>query len=142
MNIITRITAPFSNFISVISKPGNTPKMGGRQDRVGKSKRAEGAQNQSVNPYRATYINHQDCACEAVKAISNKRFLVSKGKTPLLPLANCDVSVCGCRYVHCNDRRDNDGDRRIFKSLKTDLYEESGEEDLRSKKRGRRSTDL
>ena len=43
-------------------------------------------------------------ACRAVQSIANKRFLPNEA--PPLPLANCDVSYCGCRYEHHQDRRD------------------------------------
>lgn len=48
-------------------------------------------------------------ACRSVQAIAGKRFLPNEA--PALPLTNCDVSYCGCRYEHHQDRR-NQLDRR------------------------------
>ncbi len=42
-------------------------------------------------------------ACRHVQAIAGKRFLPNEA--PSLPLANCDVAYCGCRYEHHRDRR-------------------------------------
>lgn len=48
-------------------------------------------------------------ACAAVRAIEGKRFL--SHNPPFLPLADCDQSMCQCRYRHHPDRRESD-DRR------------------------------
>lgn len=42
-------------------------------------------------------------ACRAVQLVAGKRFLPHE--VPALPLTNCDVSYCGCRYEHHPDRR-------------------------------------
>ncbi|HUL12696.1 MAG TPA: hypothetical protein VLU73_11075 [Methylococcaceae bacterium] len=46
-----------------------------------------------------------DC-CEAVNKLKDKRLL--SNEAPLLPLPACDAAQCDCRYVHFNDRRDDD----------------------------------
>lgn len=56
-------------------------------------------------------VSIQPCAdaCSAVKALKGKRFL--SHNPPFLPLADCDQSLCNCRYQHHADRRSAD-DRR------------------------------
>ena len=60
--------------------------------------------------YRAVSIQHDQHACAAAREFAGKRFLV--GKTPMLPLDDCDRSKCSCRYVHYDDRRESLVDRR------------------------------
>jgi hypothetical protein len=43
--------------------------------------------------------------------------------------------------MHHDDRRDDEHDRRLTATLRTDLYEDSGNENRRSTGRGRRKTD-
>ncbi|MDH4039645.1 MAG: hypothetical protein OEW92_06965 [Gammaproteobacteria bacterium] len=92
-------------------------------------------------PYRATSIVFGDSACEAVKAIGNKRFLDRDRDVPGLPLAGCANSQCGCRYAHHDDRRESGEDRRHPSALKSQLYDTSGQANRREKKRGRRKSD-
>jgi hypothetical protein len=57
-------------------------------------------------------ISIQICpqACAAAKELRDKRVLTSQA--PMLPLADCNVSDCTCKYVHHNDRRSQE-DRRF-----------------------------
>ena len=93
------------------------------------------------NPYRATSIVHCANACNAARAIGNKRFLDIDKVTPRLPLADCDAAVCGCKYAHHDDRREDHDDRRQPSALQSELYERTGKSNRRAKKRGRRKTD-
>jgi hypothetical protein len=95
-----------------------------------------------LRPYRGTSIEFDACACDAVKAIGKKRFLRSSGDTPMLPLPECDASRCNCKYRHHDDRRDDSHDRRLGAVLRTELYEENGNENRRATKRGRRKSDF
>ena len=74
-------------------------------------------------------------ACEAVEALKGERFL--SNEVPSLPLPECDSADCRCRYLHFEDRRDGDDDRRLATSA---LRESSGEADRRDT-RGRRTSD-
>lgn len=60
-------------------------------------------------PYHAVSIKFAPSACEAAKALKEKRFL--SGAAPRLPLPDCDVLECKCRFVHHSDRRSG-SDRR------------------------------
>ena len=93
------------------------------------------------NPYRATSIVHDDHACEAVKAIGSKRFLDTDRVTPTLPLPDCDAAQCNCKYAQHKDRREFDEDRRNPNKLPSELYDQTGKTNRRTRKRGRRKTD-
>jgi len=54
--------------------------------------------------HAAVTIAYPVTACEAVKALNEKRFLVRKA--PLLPLRDCtQTNTCECKYMHHADRR-------------------------------------
>jgi hypothetical protein len=93
------------------------------------------------NPYRATSIVYRAGACDAVKAIAGKRFLDVDRVTPSSPLPDCNAANCECKYTHHEDRRDYDEDRRLPRTLQSDLYDRTGKPDRRAKKRGRRKND-
>ena len=59
--------------------------------------------------YHAVSIKYSSNACSAAKELEGRRFLSSAA--PKLPLAECDVLECKCRFVHHKDRR-ADKDRR------------------------------
>lgn len=90
--------------------------------------------------YRATLVTSKDGACDAAKAIAGNVFLDSEGVTPGLPLSGCNVSQCECRYVHRDDRRDSDDDRRL-PAVRTELYDRTGNINRRQSSRGRRRSD-
>lgn len=94
------------------------------------------------NPYRATAIAHDANACEAVKAISSKRFLDAERATPLFPLPSCDRTQCNCKYAYHEDRRNFDEeDRRHPYALRAQLFASVGNAEKRARKRGRRKSD-
>lgn len=56
-------------------------------------------------------------ACRAVQAITDKRYLPNEA--PALPLRDCDVSYCGCRYEHHQDRRAHTDRRHVHVDIET-----------------------
>ncbi len=60
------------------------------------------------NPHRATSIVFDGNACDAAKSIGGKRFrdVERLAPRPQLPLPNCNLSTCNCRYVSHEDRRE------------------------------------
>lgn len=93
------------------------------------------------SPFRAVSIEPGPKACNAVKALKGKYFLMELGDTPELPLPACDTSKCGCRYSHHADRRaPDDEDRRDFASMRTEMHTQTGNDEHR-KTKGRRATD-
>lgn len=62
--------------------------------------------------YHAVSIKYDANACEAAKAMSGRRFLSSAA--PRLPLPECDVLECNCRFAHHKDRRTGKDRRSPF----------------------------
>ena len=58
--------------------------------------------------HHAVTIEANANACEAARALVGHRFLAREA--PLLPLPDCGVAECPCRYRHYQDRRE--GPRR------------------------------
>lgn len=56
-------------------------------------------------------------ACRAVQAIAGKRYFPNEA--PNLPLRDCDVSYCGCRYEHHQDRRTQIDRRHVHVDIVT-----------------------
>jgi hypothetical protein len=56
-----------------------------------------------VMSYHAVTIATGARCCSAAEALREQRFL--SREAPKLPLANCDVLQCECRYAHHDDRR-------------------------------------
>jgi len=63
------------------------------------------------NPFHAVSIEPGQSACEEARRLQGQRFLSTSA--PMLPLKDCGTSKCACRYVHHNDRRDSQRDRRV-----------------------------
>lgn len=93
------------------------------------------------NRYRAISIAHGECACKAVRSIGSKRYLAIDKLAPALPVPGCDAVQCNCKYVQHEDRRKSREDRRHPHSLRTELYDRTGNHDRRERKRGRRNSD-
>jgi hypothetical protein len=94
------------------------------------------------NRYRATSIVTGPNACEAVKRLGDKRFLVAANEVPQLPLPGCNQPRCTCKYAHHADRREElNDDRRGPPGLRSELHRHLDNEERRSKKRGRRRSD-
>ncbi len=94
----------------------------------------------SKGRYRATSIVCGENACAAALAIKGSYFLVEDKDTPQIPVPNCDVKKCSCRYAHHDDRRVDDDDRRGPRGLRSDLHSHVTGVDRRTR-RGRRKSD-
>lgn len=57
----------------------------------------------ATTAYHAVSIKFSSNACDAARDLDGRRFLSSAA--PKLPLAECDVLECNCRFVHHKDRR-------------------------------------
>jgi hypothetical protein len=71
----------------------------------------------------------------------SRRFLDVDKATPTFPLPDCDAAQCNCKYARHEDRRDSFYGRRNTNSLQAALYDQTGEVNRRTRKRGRRKTD-
>ena len=63
-------------------------------------------------PYHAVSIKFATSACRAARDMAGRRFL--SGAAPRLPLPDCDVLECKCRFVHHADRRSGTDRRSQF----------------------------
>ncbi len=62
--------------------------------------------------YHAVSIKFEANACDAAKAMTGRRFLASAA--PRLPLPDCNVLECRCRFAHHDDRRSGNDRRSPF----------------------------
>jgi hypothetical protein len=62
--------------------------------------------------FHAVSIKHSGTVCQAAIALSGRRFLATAA--PKLPLPECDVLECNCRFTHHDDRRSNKDRRSPF----------------------------
>jgi hypothetical protein len=77
-------------------------------------KQAEKTMNPATesSEFHAVAINCNDSACDAAKALLGKRFL--SNDAPRLPLDECTVPTCECRFRHYADRRNAKNRRNQF----------------------------
>ena len=103
MNIVTAIIAIMLLVVLyVIEKRRNS------SDRIRQAPRRKSSAP-SATKYHAVSLRIPSSACDAAKKMEGRRFLSSAA--PRIPLPDCDVLDCKCRFVHHKDRRSSD-DRR------------------------------
>ena len=68
--------------------------------------------NSTTAAFHAVSIKLSGNACDAAQAMSGRRFLSTAA--PKLPLPECDVLECNCRFVHHKDRRSGKDRRSPF----------------------------
>jgi len=66
----------------------------------------------ATSKFHAVSIKFGSNACQAAQEMEGKRFL--SGAAPKIPLPDCDVLECKCRFVHHKDRRSSDDRRSPF----------------------------
>jgi len=139
MGLFKRLATPFS-LKHAANEEANVRKPRARKSSAARS--AGKAKTVKLNPYRAVSIVAGACACEPAIALRGKRFLVTSGEVPMLPMPECTAAKCACRYSHHEDRRDLEaGDRRQWSSLQSELFNSKGNSNRRTRSRGRRKTD-
>jgi hypothetical protein len=89
--------------------------------------------------YHAVSIKYDRNACEAAQKMSGRRFLSSEA--PRLPLPECDVSECSCRFAHHQDRRSSTDRRSPFAASGFGGGTGSFEKERREKKDRRKNAD-
>jgi hypothetical protein len=62
--------------------------------------------------YHAVSIHYESNACAAARRADRRRFLAAAA--PGLPLPECDIRDCRCRFVHHADRRSGRDRRSPF----------------------------
>ncbi len=58
------------------------------------------------HPFHCVEVVAGDSACAAVRQLAGVRFL--SAQAPQLPVVGCSAAACGCRYLHRDDRRQED----------------------------------
>ena len=100
------------------------------------SKKTQGPS--SADAFRAVTVRPGSQACAAVSELGERRYLLADA--PRLPLQECDVEHCTCRYIRHQDRRDIQRERRSSPATTTMVYLQQGHADRRGT-RGRRKQD-
>lgn len=113
------------------------PKKPARIAKPTKSRKASATTDKAGKSYAGIAIKLCANACDAAKELEKTRYL--SGQAPLLPLTDCNQPNCACKYVHYSDRRDVNEDRRHAYSMKTELYDSTGNQNRREKKERRNS---
>ncbi len=88
--------------------------------------------------FHAVSIKFTSGACAAARNLKGKRFLSSAA--PRIPLPDCDVLDCKCRFLHHKDRRDGD-DRRDPYAPRFAASTGSFEKDQRKRRERREDSD-
>jgi len=66
----------------------------------------------TTSAHHAVSINFSSNACKAAREMAGRRFLAAAA--PKLPLADCNVLECNCRFLHHKDRRSGKDRRSPF----------------------------
>ncbi|MGI9270400.1 MAG: hypothetical protein ACR2QT_01395 [Woeseiaceae bacterium] len=74
-----------------------------RREAVAEDEKTEVRTTSRNSQFHAVSIKFTGRACQAAKDMSGRRFLATAA--PKLPLPQCDVLDCTCRFTHHTDRR-------------------------------------
>jgi len=84
-----------------------------RRQATSNDKSHSAAQTSSKNSaYHAVSIKFTGNACKSAREMEGRRFLSSAA--PRIPLPDCDVLDCSCRFAHHQDRRARQDRRSPF----------------------------
>jgi len=87
--------------------------------------------------WKAVKIKTGLMCCQAAERMRSQVYLTAEA--PVFPLEGCTVKKCDCKYIHLNDRREED-DRRETTDFLNDLYDMHGKD--RRKMKDRRQINL
>jgi hypothetical protein len=82
--------------------------------------------------YHCVEVHGGNTACEAAKSLEGTRFLPDEA--PGLPVPGCNTQNCMCRYVHHDDRREDDR-RNPYRHFGSGLPGVAGERRARNDRR-------
>ena len=85
-----------------------------RKDQIEQEESAPDNGLKEDTTYHAVSIKFPEGACDAARELSGRRFLANAA--PRLPLPECDVATCECRFAHHKDRRTGRDRRSPFAS--------------------------
>jgi hypothetical protein len=98
--------------------------------------RTKPARGSVATEFHAVSIKFHSSACSAAKELEGKRFLSSAA--PRIPLPDCDVLECKCRFIHHKDRRQNEDRRNPYSA---GFGGETGRHPVEQRKQGDRRKD-
>ena len=84
-----------------------------------------------TSDYRCVVIKTGQQTCAKVRELAGKPILLNEA--PLLPLTECDVARCNCKFTRHEDRRMND--RRTFFGAAKEIMENHRENRKRTDRR-------
>ena len=88
--------------------------------------------------YHAVSVTCGPDACKEALALAGKRIL--SDEISHFPLPDCTSGNCQCKFVHYDDRRGAESDKRAPTALRSELYTASGRPERRTGG-GRRGSD-
>ena len=97
---------------------------------------ARPSKSTAMTDFHAVSLKFLSSACSAAKSLEGKRFL--SNAAPRIPLADCDVLECKCRFVHHRDRRAGDERRDSYSQ---GFAGETGKHPIEQRKRRDRRED-
>ena len=86
--------------------------------------------------FHAVSIKFGSTACDAARTLEDQRFL--SNAAPRIPLPECNVHDCECRFIHYEDRR---GEDKRKKTDRPSLSDDTGEDENERRLRGERRSD-
>jgi len=89
--------------------------------------------------YHSVSIKYAATACRAARALEGRRYLANSA--PRIPLPECDVKKCECRFAHYEDRRTARERRTVFTASGHSAASASEGNDERRDKEQRRKDD-
>ncbi|QYJ85462.1 hypothetical protein K0I73_14830 [Shewanella mesophila] len=93
-----------------------------------------------LRSYHSVEIVNESGMCASAKGLKGKRYLSQDA--PKIPLPNCENKECNCRYIHYEDRRKYNEDRRLDFGVTQELFGVFGEKNRRgTNRKGRRASD-
>jgi hypothetical protein len=136
LSVLVLVIALFAIFLRLLPSPQKTASRGGSKAAYKRSELSP--LSRAGSQYKSISIVCDSGACEASKASRGNRFLTSEA--PFFPLPDCTSTACSCKYVHYEDRRDEEGERRAPMALRSELFEQTGRKERRCEN-GRRHCD-
>lgn len=135
--LVTAIGVYLTIQYNILIKEAHNKSPAAKQSVITRPKTTTASQRPVKNRWKAVKVEKGLFCCQKVELIVDKVFLVDEA--PVLPLAQCDSKECSCKYIHLDDRREED-DRRESTEYADALYGRDNSD--RRKGKGRRATDM
>lgn len=135
--LLTAIGVYLTVQYNILIKEEHNKSPAAKQSIITRPKTTSSSQRPVKSQWRSVKVEHGLLCCRQVELMVGKVFLINEA--PALPLAQCTSKECGCKYIHLDDRREDD-DRRDSAEYVDSLY---GQNDMdKRKSKGRRASDM